>query len=278
MATSPKDPHPEAPAPLSPDHSTRFTARAHSFNAAASAYAAHRPSYPPALLDAVEELADRPLAGADVADVGAGTGIGTSLLHARGARVIAVEPGAGMAAEFRRRLPDVPLVRGNGNQLPLATSSTDFVTYAQAWHWTDAIRSAPEAQRVLRPGGALVLWWNVLDDTVDWVAAQDARLRAFFADGQTPLTGPVGAHGDMKNRVGRNPSGLRFTTREIPWSRRISIDDHLANLATHSAFLIQPEEATARFLAEERAHLLAAFPTPHLSEPYTTELHLALTP
>lgn len=37
------------------------TSRAHSFNAAAAAYAANRPSYPPALLDAVEELAGRPL-------------------------------------------------------------------------------------------------------------------------------------------------------------------------------------------------------------------------
>ncbi|GAA3488006.1 hypothetical protein GCM10018987_20890 [Streptomyces cremeus] len=90
-----------------------------------------------------------------MADIGAGTGIGTSLLHARGARVTAVEPGAGTAAEFRRRLPDVPLVRGNSNQLPLATPSTDFITYAQARHWTDTARSAPEAQRALRPGGAL---------------------------------------------------------------------------------------------------------------------------
>ncbi|MER6977874.1 SAM-dependent methyltransferase, partial [Streptomyces carpinensis] len=38
--------------------------RAHSFNAAAAQYAANRPSYPPALLDAVEELSGRRLAGA----------------------------------------------------------------------------------------------------------------------------------------------------------------------------------------------------------------------
>ncbi|MFJ2746354.1 class I SAM-dependent methyltransferase [Streptomyces sp. NPDC087440] len=280
MATSPHEPPPGAPANHeAPDsHPTHFAARAHSFNAAAPAYAAHRPSYPPALLDAVEEFAGRPLSGADVADIGAGTGIGTAVLHARGARVIAVEPGAGMAAEFRRTLPDVPLVRGNGNHLPLATASVDFLTYAQAWHWTDAALSAPEAMRVLRPGGALALWWNVLDDTVDWVAAQDARLRAFFADGKTPATGTMGAHGDMKNRVGHNSGGLRFVTREIPWTRRISIDDHLANLATHSAFLIQPEDQVTHFLTTERAELLKTFPDTHLSEPYTVELHLTLSP
>ena len=142
-----------------PPPSRPTSARALSFNAAAAQYAANRPSYPPALFDAVEELAGRPLKGARVVDVGAGTGIATALLHARGAEVLAVEPGAGMAAEFRRRCPTSPLVRGNGNALPLADAHADLVTYAQAWHWTDPARSVPEALRVLRPGrraGALV--------------------------------------------------------------------------------------------------------------------------
>lgn len=94
------------------------TARAHSFNAAAAQYAENRPSYPPALFDAIEELAGHPLAGARVADVGAGTGIATALLHARGADLIAIEPGDGMAAQFRRTLPVIPLVRGTGDALP----------------------------------------------------------------------------------------------------------------------------------------------------------------
>lgn len=72
------------------------TPQARSFDRAASAYAAHRPSYPPELFDAVEDLAGRPLRGADVADIGAGTGLATALLHARGARVVAVEPGPAM--------------------------------------------------------------------------------------------------------------------------------------------------------------------------------------
>ena len=100
---------------------------------------------------------DRPLRNAQVADVGAGTGIATSLLHARGAKVTAVEPGDGMAAEFRRNNPGIPLVRGDGNHLPLATASADFITYAQAWHWTDPAKAGPEARRVLREGGALAL-------------------------------------------------------------------------------------------------------------------------
>ena len=98
-------------------------------NTAAAQYAANRPSYPPALFDAVEELAGRPLAGARAADIGAGTGIATALLHARGAEVVAVEPGEGMAAQFRRTHPgsvEVEMVDGDNT---VRGSDAGFLCY-----------------------------------------------------------------------------------------------------------------------------------------------------
>lgn len=101
-------------------HTNRSTPRprALSFDRAAAQYAAARPGYPPALFTTVEELIGRPLSGARTLDVGAGTGISTRLLHDRGAHVTAVEPGPGMAAELHRSLPQIPIVRGDGNRLP----------------------------------------------------------------------------------------------------------------------------------------------------------------
>lgn len=126
----------------SPEHAAGAS-RALSFDGAAAQYAAARPGYPAALFDAVEELAGLPLRDARTLDVGAGTGISTRRLHDRGARVVAVEPGPGMAAELRRSLPHVPLVRGDGNSLPFAGASADLITYAQSYHWTDRARSTP---------------------------------------------------------------------------------------------------------------------------------------
>lgn len=248
------------------------SARAHSFNAAAAQYAANRPSYPPALLDAVEELAGRPLEGARVADVGAGTGRATALLRARGADVIAVEPGLGMAAEFRRALPDVPLVRGDGNHLPLAPASLDLVAYAQSWHWTDPARSVPEALRVLRPGGALALWWNTSALDVPWIAEASARLARHF-DIDVEAEKKIGTHA-----AGADPEGrLDFAHRNLRWSRRVSLDTHLANLGSHSILLTDTEERRTAFFTEERRHLQRVFPDGIVEETYDLDLLVALT-
>ncbi|MFR0358288.1 class I SAM-dependent methyltransferase [Streptomyces sediminimaris] len=250
------------------------TARAHSFNAAAAQYAANRPSYPPALFDLIEDLAGRPLAGARVADIGAGTGIATALLAARGANVVAVEPGEGMASEFRRAHPLIPVVRGSGNALPLADGSADLLTYAQAWHWTDTTRSVPEALRVLRPGGSLALWWNTSALDVPWIDAQTARIgRRFGADTV------VDRKGSGLRTALADPSGrLEFTHRRVRWSRHVPVDTHLANIGSHSVFLVQGERSASAFLTEERGHLLAVFPDGIVEETYVVELLVATTP
>ncbi|MFI2203043.1 class I SAM-dependent methyltransferase [Streptomyces sp. NPDC020192] len=263
MTTTP--PPPSTPSP---------TANAHSFNAAATQYAANRPSYPPALFDTIEELAGRSLTGAKVVDVGAGTGISTSLLHARGADVLAVEPGEGMTAEFRRGLPHLPIVRGDGNALPVADAHADFVTYAQAWHWTDTGRSVPEALRVLRPGGALALWWNTNALDVDWIAeAADRTGRLLGVDYAAKKRRAQGST-DLADPSGR----LDFVRGEVRWSRRVPIDTHVANIGSHSDFLVMPEERRTAFLEEERGHLLKVFPDGMVEETYDVLLLVARKP
>jgi SAM-dependent methyltransferase len=242
-----------------------MTNRALSFDSVADQYDAARPSYPPALFDAIEELTSRTLRDARVIDVGAGTGIATRLLRERGARVTAVEPGPGMAGRLHRALPDVPLVRGFGDALPLADGSADLITYAQSWHWTDHARSVPEALRVLRPGGALALWWNRSDHGVRWIAAQDARLRRHAGDGGhgASADGPV------------LPTALHFTERQVHWTRSVPLDTHLANLGSHSIFRVLGEEATSSFLAGERSELLKVFPGGLVEETYAVDLAVA---
>ncbi|MEU5704969.1 class I SAM-dependent methyltransferase [Streptomyces aurantiacus] len=261
----------------SPSPSASHTAHAHSFNAAAAQYAANRPSYPPALLDTIEQAADRPLKDARVADVGAGTGIATALLQARGAKVIAIEPGEGMAAQFRRFLPDTPVVRGDGDSLPLATGSVDFLTYAQSWHWTAPARSFPEAMRVLRPTGALALWWNNSAADVPWQAEQIRRVERFIG-GDVAEKRRSGLRARTEDVFAGAPYLPPCTRHEIRWSRTVPLDTHLANIGSQSVFLVLGEEATAAFFAEERAHLLEAFPNGLVEENYELVVLITIRP
>ena len=104
-----------------------------------------------------------------VLDLAAGTGKLTRLLVPSGADVVAVEPVAAMRDEMRAVLPDLEILDGTAEAIPLGDGSVDAVTVAQAVHWFDLERAVPEMLRVLRPGGALVLVWSLPDQRVDWI-------------------------------------------------------------------------------------------------------------
>ena len=119
-------------------------------------YERGRPGWPPEALD----VAPVPNT-ATVLELGAGTGKLTRLLVSRFGRVVAIEP-----AEAMRRLlvgfaPEAELPGGSAEAIPVADASVDAVFVAEAFHKFDDERALAEIARVLRPGGSLVLMWNV---------------------------------------------------------------------------------------------------------------------
>jgi SAM-dependent methyltransferase len=119
-------------------------------------YERGRPGYP----DEAVNVADVPVSSS-VLDVGAGTGKLTRLLLTRFARVVAVEPADAMRRLLAELCPDAEALTGSAEAIPLADASVDAVFSAEAFHWFDGERALAEIERVLRPGGALVLMWNV---------------------------------------------------------------------------------------------------------------------
>ncbi len=134
-----------------------------SFGKVAGAYERGRPDYPAAAIRyAARTLRLGP--GSVVVDLAAGTGKLTRALRSTGAALVAVEPSPGMRAVFRRVVPDVPVVEGRAEQIPLPDGFADAVFAGQAFHWFRPGPAAREIARVLRPGGAVVAVWNSRDD------------------------------------------------------------------------------------------------------------------
>jgi SAM-dependent methyltransferase len=239
------------------------------FGAVAGTYAAARPGYPAELYSRLERLAARPLRGADVADVGAGTGISARQMRDLGARVVAIEPSEGMLAELAGASPGVRVVRGDGNALPLRDRCADFVTYAQAWHWVDPDRAAGESGRVLRPGGSFAAWWNLTVREQTWEKEQERRLIAVcpgYFEGRDRYPRLHGYDAAIM------PAGLHVKTTGLTWARRVPVGVHLANLNSKSYVASLAPDAAAEFLAAERAALLARFPNGMVTENYRTIL------
>jgi SAM-dependent methyltransferase len=126
----------------------------------ADVYERARPGYPPEVLDT---LALAP--GSHVVDLGAGTGKLTRDLASRGFRVTAIEPLRGMRDLLASALPDVDVVEGTAEAIPLADGTVDAVTVAQAFHWFDPEPALAEIHRVLRRNGLVALVWNVRDQS-----------------------------------------------------------------------------------------------------------------
>ena len=127
------------------------------FTGKATVYDKARPGYTPAALDFVLGLANNPKAV--IADIGAGTGKFSAMLAARGCNVIAVEPNADMRSKLPV-LPNLRVVDGTAEATGLPDSSVDVVTCAQAFHWFDGEKFKAECQRILKPGGRVIVLYN----------------------------------------------------------------------------------------------------------------------
>jgi SAM-dependent methyltransferase len=143
---------------LKADSKERFSSRVED-------YARFRPTYPPEVIAVLrEECGLTP--ESVVADIASGTGLFTRLLLENGNRVFGVEPNDNMrraGEEYLAGFPTFVSIAGTAEVTTLPDHSMDLITCAQAAHWFHRDKALPEFQRVLRPGGYLVLIWNDRD-------------------------------------------------------------------------------------------------------------------
>lgn len=129
------------------------------FDTVAVTYHHARPRYPDALYADLTRLAGL-RRGDRLLEVGCGTGIATRPMLDRGFSVVAIEPGARLAAQagLNLRSSAVEVVCTDFESFRSPTVRFDLVFAATAWHWVNPEVRYRRAHALLRPGGHLAFW------------------------------------------------------------------------------------------------------------------------
>lgn len=242
------------------------------FGEVADAYQRARPTYPPALFDAIMRIAGFS-AGDSVFEIGAGTGKATEGFVAQGLQVTACEPSPGMASVLRARFPDVVVHDSGFEDCALESSSFRLIAAAQSWHWVDVVVGPVKAAEVLRPGGWLALFWNRADlDGSQW----HDEIQPIYERVTSHMT-----HAKNANKIdttveravvnlGRSRRFGPCVREDFPWVARYSTSEYIDLLGTYSDHRLLPDEQRADLHGS-----IAAWLDDHgggLDHPFVTEL------
>jgi SAM-dependent methyltransferase len=209
------------------------------FDEAAERYHRARPGYPPRLFDdLVSVVGLRP--GAQLLEVGCGTGGATEQLARRGFQITCLELGPRLAAAAARNLAAYPAVRvvneAYESWQPPGPAAFDLVYAATAWHWLDPATRYQRAHDWLRPDGHLAFW-----------SATHA-----FPDGGDPFFQEIQA---VYEEIGEGPA-------DPAWPRPGELPDDRADIEASGLFCdvqIRHYDWEVRYGAESYIDLLLTF-------------------
>ena len=218
-----------------------------------------------------------PLAGRLVLDWGAGTGISSRQLAARGATVVSLDIGEQMLRRALARSPRSACVLADGNRMPIRPASADLTTFAQSWHWFDRQAGAAEVARVLKPGGHWAAWWNRAkadgerwfghyQDVVasscpayHWQHLSDEQMAPEWTDPVVLAAGRVAP----------------VAVVVVPWTRQVSAANWITDERSKSYFIELEPALRESVLRQVATIIVDQFPDGQMVVPYITTLVLA---
>ncbi len=137
--------------------------RRNSYDSVAALYDRSRPPYPEALFDDIVAYA-RLHEQARILEIGCGTGQATLPMARRGYAIDAIELGAQMAALARDKLaayPKARVIRADFETVALPGAAYNLLLAATAFHWINPALRFHKARDLLKPRGALALFWHL---------------------------------------------------------------------------------------------------------------------
>lgn len=178
-------------------------------------------------------------AGRSVLEIGCGMGVNLMSLSGVAGRLLGVDPVPAyrqFGDIFRALddLPEVEILTGSGEAIPVADSAFDVLICVTAHQYMDLRRALDEMARVLRPGGELIVIGGTLD--------------AYLRNGLEPVR--AGQSGALRryavtivNTLGYMVAGRRPIPARGPGSTARPIyptAPHMARLISRAGFRVRP--------------------------------------
>lgn len=138
----------------------------HDFSPVATDYAKYRPAYPESLFERLQAHGIG-LPGQQVLDMATGTGMVARRFAHMGCHVTGIDIAPALIEQARHldREAGVQIAYavGRAEDLDFPADTFAVVTAAQCWHFFDPTTVLTQVKRVLQPGGALTIIYNIWD-------------------------------------------------------------------------------------------------------------------
>lgn len=251
------------------------------FNEVADIYEKYRPQYVPALFKTLIDYAN--IDGKSFAlEVGIGTGQATRPILETGCQVTAIELGDKLADYSRNKfreynnldIKNIPFEEYEGDQ-----DSFDLIYSATAFHWIPVELGFPKLFNLLKPGGAIALFWNRA-----FVGKEDDPLHQAIQQIYTELR-PDSTYKVLRYETKRYESTISniltygFTDLEFRLlhnERQFDAEEYIALLQTYSDHAMLPKDLKNEFEDSVKEVILAHGNELHVYD--TIEFYLARKP
>jgi SAM-dependent methyltransferase len=212
------------------------------FSNRAADYLRYRPHYPEGVLDFLRSQSHLSAAHT-VADIGSGTGFLAELFLKNGNPAFGVEPNREMreaGQEYLAAYPRFISINGSAEATTLPSSSVDFITVGQAFHWFKPEPTRHEFARILRPGGWVAIVWNDRTLSTNGFAVSYEELLVRFGTDYSRVRDSYPQKKDIREFFGHE----KFLTHKLPNFQHFDLESLRGRLRSSSYV---PTESTPNF-------------------------------
>lgn len=226
-------------------------------------YEAARPTYPKELYDKVLDFSGIGT-NAEVLEVGAGTGQATDLFLQGNFTFDLLEVSDEQVAFLKQKYGNHPKVYVKKDYFEQyeAEKKYDLIYSATAFHWVDSWVGYPKAWEMLKPGGALAVFWHMSSvthyDTGIFVGLNAIKKK--YLPEESLGFDAKGIQKVKERRIQQIQSGGCFGAPEVyeyRWPDTYDADRYVTLLNTYSGTQTLAEEERMTYLEEVRAYINA---------------------